>query len=124
MKKLIIFLGIFILLIASGIFLFVKSEKVSGKDIDSGSSKTQEITLSYKNYNYYPQTVNVKAGEKVRIYLDSSVKGCYRYFTIRQLGIAKSLPTPEDYVELTIKEKGTYNFACGMGMGTGTLVVE
>ena len=58
------------------------------------------------------------------IYIDKSVVGCYRGFTIRELGISKYLPTPDDYVEFTPTEPGTYGFACLMGMGTGTLVVE
>jgi plastocyanin domain-containing protein len=89
-----------------------------------GSGSIQEITLSMKNYNYYPQTVKVKVNEPVRIYLDNSVGGCYRSFTIRSLGISKHLQTPKDYVEFTPTEKGTFGFACSMGMGTGTLIVE
>jgi plastocyanin domain-containing protein len=77
-----------------------------------------------KNYNYYPQTVKVKVNETVRIYLDSSVSGCYRAFTIRDLGVSKYISTPNDYVEFTPIKTGTFRFACTMGMGTGTLIVE
>ena len=41
-----------------------------------------------------------------------------------ELGISKYLGTPNDYIEFTPTEKGTFRFACSMGMGTGTLVVE
>ena len=84
----------------------------------------QVIVLGIKNYNYYPNTVTVKANEPVRIYLDSSVSGCLRSFTIKDFGIAKNLPTPNDYVEFTPTKPGIYPFACSMGMGTGTLIVE
>ena len=108
-----------------GIFL-VKDSKVAGNAIQesTNSDKIQKVTLSIKNYNYYPQTVKVKANEAVRIYLDLSVSGCYRSFTIRELGISKYLATPSDYVEFTPTKKGTFRFACSMGMGTGTLIVE
>ena len=77
-----------------------------------------------KNYNYYPQTVKVKANQPVRIYLDKSVAGCYRSFTIRDFGVVKYLETEKDYVEFTPNKKGSFRFACSMGMGTGTLIVE
>src|SRR3989344_6143146 len=59
----------------------------------------QKVIIGVKNYNYYPNTITVKVNQPVRIYLDSSVGGCLRSFTIRDYGIAKNLPTPEDYVE-------------------------
>jgi len=91
---------------------------------NSGSGEIQKIILSMKNYNYYPNTVKVNVNQPVRIYLDKSVVGCYRSFTIRDFGIAKYLPTENDYVEFTPNKKGTFRFACSMGMGTGTLIVE
>ena len=114
-----------------GIFM-MKSPEVSSigtgdevkEQVKKSSGDIQEITLSMKNYNYYPQTIKVKVNEPVRIYLDNSVGGCYRAFTIRSLGISKRLQTPKDYVEFTPTEKGTFGFACSMGMGTGTLIVE
>ena len=84
----------------------------------------QKIVLGVKNLNYYPNTINVAYGKPVKIYLDSSVSGCLRSFTIRDFGVAKYLKTPNDYVEFTPNKKGTFRFACSMGMGTGTLIVE
>ena len=59
----------------------------------------------------------------VRIYLDASVRGCYRSFTVKSFGVAKNLRTPEDYVEFTPDKEGTFGFACSMGMGTGKIIV-
>ena len=86
--------------------------------------ETNEIILSYKDYNYYPNIITVKSGEPVRIYLDSSVRGCFRSFTIRDFGINKYLKSPADYIEFTPTKKGTFNFACSMGMGTGKIIVQ
>ena len=83
----------------------------------------QTVVLGVKGTNYYPQTIRVQAGSPVRISLDESVVGCLRSFTIPALRIAKNLRTPADYVEFTPTTKGTYRFACSMGMGTGTLIV-
>ena len=113
-----------ILVIGMGYFMIEESAAIQNTASGSNGKNFQEVTLSIKNYNYYPNTVKVKANESVRIYLDKTVVGCYRSFTIRDFGISKYLPTPNDYVEFTPTKKGTYSFACSMGMGTGTLIVE
>lgn len=125
-KKSVLYTLLVLVLIVLGGFFFFKSDGIgaSGEVINGETSDVQNVVLGIKNYNYYPNTITVKAGMPVRISLDNSVVGCYRSFTIRELGIAKNLPTPNDYVEFVPQKKGTYRFACSMGMGTGTLVVE
>ena len=125
MKNTTIFIFAFLIIIAGGIFLFTKGEAkqdITGNVI--ANNEIQKITLGIKNYNYYPNTIKVKAGIPVRINLDESVRGCYRSFVIRDFGIAKRLATPEDYVEFIPSKKGTYTFACSMGMGRGKIIVE
>jgi plastocyanin domain-containing protein len=124
MKSIFYIIGIIVLIVIGGLFM-IKANGTNANIIqDSGSEDVQNIVLSFKDYNYYPNTIKVKANQPVRISLDSSVSGCLRSFTIRDLGIAKNLQTPADYIEFTPTKKGTYGFACSMGMGTGTLVVE
>ncbi|MEK6908775.1 MAG: cupredoxin domain-containing protein [Nanoarchaeota archaeon] len=124
MKNSIYLIGIIVLAVAFG-FIMVKgnsvSEEVYTAPVIDG---VQEVVLSLKDYNYSPNTVKVQAGIPVRIYLDSSVVGCLRDFTINDFGIRKHLKTPEDYVEFTPTIIGRYTFACSMGMGTGVLIVE
>ena len=118
-------IGIFLLIVIGGYFLIGSSENINENVVDSGNSGDfQKVTIGMKNYNYYPNTINVESGKTVRLSLDSSVSGCFRDFTIRELGIRKYLRTPSDYVEFTPTKPGTYRFACSMGMGTGTLIVE
>jgi len=125
MKNTTILMFVLLLIIAGGIFLFTKGEAKQGITGNAvANNDVQKITLGIKNYNYYPNTITVKAGIPVRINLDESVKGCLRSFTIKDFGIAKNLRTPEDYVEFTPTKKGTYPFACSMGMGTGKIIVE
>jgi plastocyanin domain-containing protein len=128
MKKIYLIVIIVALILVFGIFL-IKDSKITGASTGnsgsgSNSNKIQKVTLSISNHNYYPQTVRVKVNEPVRIYLDNSVSGCYRAFTIHELGVSKYLETPADYVEFTPIKTGTFQFACSMGMGTGTLIVE
>lgn len=124
---------IILLVVGAGIFFMRGSNGatgnvvsgVSGNSGNSGDSgQIQKVTLSIKNGNYYPQNVKVKQGQTVRIYLDKSVGGCYRSFTMRDFGVAKYLASDSDYVEFTPNKKGSFRFACSMGMATGTLVVE
>lgn len=120
---------IFVILIIGivGFFIFGNSGDATGNSIDNrqkDSGSVQKVVLSIQNRNYYPNTIIVKSGEPVRIYLDASVVGCYRSFVIREFGITKYLKTPEDYIEFTPTKKGTFRFACSMGMGTGTLIVK
>jgi len=114
-----------VLIIGAGYFLLGK-ESLNQNEIpnDFGGGDFQKVVLGVKNLNYYPNTITVQYGKPVRIYLDSSVSGCLRSFTIRDFGVAKYLKTPSDYVEFTPNKKGTFRFACSMGMGTGTLIVE
>lgn len=124
-KSTLYIMGILSLIIVGGYFLIEGNSEFTGNVIDNGKNTDfQNVVLGIKNYNYYPNTVTVKSGKPVRISLDSTVSGCYRSFTIKSLGIAKNLPTPEDYIEFTPTKPGTYKFACSMGMGTGNLIVE
>ena len=114
-----------LIIIVAGYFLLGKnSNDNSGAVIGEGGEDYQKVVLGIKNYNYYPNTIEVKANQPVRIYLDKSVVGCYRSFTIRELGIAKYLKTPEEYVEFTPTIPGTFGCSCSMGMGTGTMIVK
>lgn len=117
---------IFIVIVGVG-YLMVNSgnEGITGNVVSGATGgDVQKIVIGMKNYNYYPNTVTVKAGRPVSLSLDSSVYGCFRDFTIRDLGVRKYLKTSSDVVEFTPSNPGRYTFACSMGMGTGTLVVE
>ncbi|KAF0216769.1 MAG: Heavy metal transport/detoxification protein, partial [bacterium] len=88
------------------------------------AGNVQKVILGMKNYNYNPNTITVKAGQPVSITLDSSVQGCLRSFAIKDLGVSKYAKTPSETIDFTPTKKGTFTFACSMGMGYGTLVVE
>lgn len=89
-----------------------------------GNSDTQKVSIGMKNSNYYPQIITVKQGIPVEITLDSSITGCFRSFVIRDFGVNKYSKNPGEKIVFTPDRKGTFRFACSMGMGTGTLIVE
>lgn len=127
-----VLMGIMILVIGS--FVFVSSGKtngdgntITGNVVANGNvvnGEMQKITLSTKNYNYYPSEIKVKANQPVELTLDENVYGCLRSFTIRDLGVSKRSKSPEDKIVFTPTKKGTFTFACSMGMGYGKIIVE
>ena len=128
MKNTTIFFVIVAMVFLLGGFIFVNSQSSITGDVVKNPTdlqgQTQKVVLSVKDYNYYPREVRVKSGVPVEISLDSSVKGCLRSFTIKDFGVSGYLKTPEDKITFTPNKKGTFTFACAMGMGYGKLIVE
>ena len=112
------------IIIIGGFYMLKGNSSTANLPSETSNGEFQKVVIGMKNLNYYPNTINVQSGKPVRIYLDNSVSGCFRSFTIRDFGVAKYLKSPSDYVEFTPNKKGTFRFACSMGMGTGTLIVE
>ncbi|MEK6918828.1 MAG: cupredoxin domain-containing protein [Nanoarchaeota archaeon] len=115
-----------VLIVVIAIVFFVKSNSSDSGGSDNGTidSNAQKVVISYKNYNYYPNTIRVKMGLPVSITLDSSVSGCFRSFVIPDFGVDELSSSPSDTINFTPDKKGSFTFRCGMGMGTGTLIVE
>jgi plastocyanin domain-containing protein len=110
-------------------FVFVReNSNEQGANATTGGSildgEVQKITLGMRNYNYYPNTVKVKEGVPLEITLDSSVSGCYRSLVIDEFDVAKYSANPSKTITFTPDKKGEFRFACNMGMGHGTLIVE
>jgi len=128
-KKAFIVTVVLLLIGVSFVILNLLGKNTSGNTIQnniltpSSNNEIQKISLSM-NGNYYPNTIKVKSGVPVEISLDSSVKGCYRAFSIPGLGISNYLAASSDTISFTPKNKGIFKFQCSMGMGTGTIIVE
>ena len=119
-------LGI-IILIAFAIYFISSTEgnnSTGNAVVGNIFGDVQNVVISMKNFNYYPNTIKVKVNKPVSISLDKTVSGCLRDFTIRDFGVRKYLKNPSDTVVFTPTKKGTFRFACSMGMGTGILIVE
>jgi plastocyanin domain-containing protein len=128
MKNTTILAGVIVAMIIVAAVVFTNSKSPTDKVIvdnpDVVPGETQKVVISEKDFNYYPSEIRVKVNQPVEITLDNRVKGCLRAFTIKELGISKYLSTPNDAITFTPAKKGKYKFACSMGMGYGTLIVE
>ena len=124
-KKTNLYFTLLLILIVGTGFVFLRGGNSElGDNVAVGNGEVQKIILSEKNLNYYPDMIKVKVGQPVSISLDSSVQGCLRSFTIRDLGVAKYVKTPQETIDFTPNKKGTFTFSCSMNMGYGKIVVE
>jgi len=120
-------IGIIVIIIISGYVAWNNNNSLNGNAVYGGGDKDtaiQKITLSLKNFNYYPNTLRVKEGVPVEIELDNSIGGCYRSFTIKDLEVKGYSASPSETIKFVPTKKGTFEFACGMRMGRGTIIVE
>lgn len=123
--KSILTITIIVLLLLGGWSVFFKNKPVNENPLNNlGNNKeVQKINLGFDK-NYYPNTIKVKANQPVEITLDNSVGGCFRSFNIKELGVNYYSKNPSDTIKFTPNKKGTFEFACGMRMGRGKIVVE
>lgn len=86
---------------------------------------TQQIRIHVKG-GYTPAVVRVQAGRPVRLdFFRDESNPCTEEVVLPDFGIRTWLPEHETTaVEFTPATPGTYEFACGMGMVHGRLIVE
>jgi uncharacterized protein len=83
--------------------------------------QTIEITATADGYS--PSTATAQSGLPTTLVVHADgAQGCIRAFTIPDRNIMKILPTSGDIrIELGTLPPGTLDYACGMGMYTGTI---
>lgn len=128
-------LGIVAVVMLVGFLIYSNNNPITGATVlsenlgwgDSGSgnleNEVQKVTLSFKDFNYYPNSITVKAGIPVEITLEKSIGGCFRSFNIKELGVKAYSGSPSETIKFTPTKKGTFEFACGMRMGVGKINV-
>ena len=90
-----------------------------------GESGMQEIKVTVKG-GYSPDVIVVKKDVPVRLnFYRDETSSCSEQVVFGDFGIARDLPafqtTP---IEFTPDKSGEFNFACGMNMLRGKLIVE
>lgn len=107
----------------------------SGRAAPSGGSHAaarpakraqRTIEIAVTSGGFVPAEVKVKKGETVRLAITrKTAKTCATEFVMSDFGINQSLPLDETiYVEFTPTKLGRIEYACGMKMVSGVLVVE
>ena len=75
---------------------------------------------------YSPEVITVRQGQKTALsFTRKDSSGCLEEIVIPDFKIRKYLPLHERVViEITPKEKGEFDFACGMSMFHGKIIVQ
>ncbi len=83
----------------------------------------QKIAIDLSTGSYNPNIIKLKAGVPTEITFGAS-GGCTASVQSPDLGFNEDLTSGPKTVKLQGLAAGTYNFACGMNMVTGQIVVE
>lgn len=104
-------------------YFFLAKRGVARAAVDI--SGVQEITVTVKG-GYDPATVRVHHGAPVRLVFDRQENSsCSEEIVIGDFGTRQQLPAfRKTSVEFTPEKPGVHDFACGMGMMHGQIVVE
>jgi uncharacterized protein len=114
---------------------FVPSRVIAGMfgprslDTATGAEEVdgvQELTINVLPTSYSPNYFVAEAGKPIRLWMESNGNyGCTRSFTIPSLGINTVLPeTGRVPIDIPAQAAGTLNFTCGMGMYSGSIVIQ
>jgi plastocyanin domain-containing protein len=103
-------------------YFFGEREQVAASQNESG---VQEVEVTVKG-GYSPDVIVVKKGLPVRLnFYRDETSSCSEQVVFGDLGIARDLPAfKKTPVEFTPEKSGVINFACGMNMLQGKLIVE
>jgi uncharacterized protein len=87
---------------------------------------TQNVTITAGSDGYTPDNIHIRAGIPTSLVVRSAgASGCIRSFTIPARDIDKILPAAGDTrIDLGPLTPGQLDYACGMGMYTGTLTIS
>lgn len=90
-----------------------------------GATGVQQAVIRVEG-GYEPSRVRLRAGAPARLVFDRREDSpCSEEVVIPALGVSRFLPAHQrTSVDLPPLAAGTYDFACGMGMLRGALVVE
>lgn len=91
----------------------------------TATGNTADITIRVEG-GYTPNTIEVPLGSRVRLTFDRQEDNpCSEEVVIPDFGIRRDLPAfAQTAVEFTADSPGRHEFACGMGMLRGSILVK
>ena len=96
--------------------------------VDTAAASTvdgqQTVVITARTGSYSPENVQARSGVPTLIVKSDGVQGCIRSFTIPDRDIQEVLPVNgEKRMDLGVLQPGRLDYACGMGMYTGTITI-
>lgn len=89
-------------------------------------NQTKKVVVNADNHGYKPDTVTFKVGKPAQLkFIPSDNMGCMNEVISRDLNFDKKLDGKKDVtIDIPTDKPGTYNYACGMAMFHGKVVVK
>jgi plastocyanin domain-containing protein len=106
-------------------YFFLAERRKAAAEARVGAAGVQQAVIRVEG-GYSPSRVRLRAGAPARLVFDRREdSSCSEEVVIPDLGVRRFLPAHQrTTVDLPPQRPGTYEFACGMGMLRGSLVVE
>ena len=88
--------------------------------------QTKKVVVNAENHGYKLETVTFKQGKPAKLkFIPSDNMGCMNEVVFKELGIDEKLDGKKEVtVDIPTDKPGTYNYACGMDMFHGKVVVK
>jgi plastocyanin domain-containing protein len=120
------------LIVALGLALFAplacteQTAPTETPSTETAATGAREIAIGVKKDGYHPAEVDVAPGEEVvLVFTRTSDSRCAEKVVVPAAGIERTLPLSEPVrVAVTAPKSGRLDFACGMDMLEGALVVR
>ena len=88
--------------------------------------QTKKIVVNAGNHGYKPDTVTFKVGKPAQLkFISSKNMGCMSTVISQDLNFDKDLRQQKEVtIDIPTDKAGTYNYACGMNMFHGKVVIK
>lgn len=123
MDNLLVIIGSIALIVFIGWWFFGKRRTDQVEATRVGDRQQVEVVV---NGGYAPDTVVLKQGEPASIVFDRrDPSGCFSHVVFPDFGINEELPVGQAHsIEIDTSKAGEYQYACGMNMFHGKVIVK
>ena len=111
----VILIGVFLLIAIRNYFSNndLNTNTIQEVKASGDNANAQVVELGMKNYNYYPNVINLKYNIPAKIAVDTTkVRGCLQSIVIPDFGIRKFVTAKDNVISFTPNKKGTFSFSC------------
>lgn len=114
-----------VLLIGFIIWWFFGKHKQTESEATMSDNNKQEVEVTV-NGGYTPNTVVLKQGVPASVVFDrKDPSGCFSHVVFPDFGINEELPVGEKFaIGIDTSKAGEYQYACGMNMFHGKVVIK
>ena len=124
MEKLVVVIGAVVAIVFI-VWWFFGKRTTNETEADMSDDNTQEVTVTVQG-GYTPNMVVLKQGVTAKIVFDrKDPSGCFNEVVFPDFGVHEVLPVGERHpVEIDTTKAGEYEYACGMNMFHGKVVIK